>query len=477
MTCPECKHGNPVPGDGPQPCSYLLVGEAPARWELSRNRPFMGDSGIELNERYLITAGLVRQSVRVTNACLGAFPGFRNPTIEEARLCSSNHMPRELLYTQPDVIVCMGLVAISVFEWFTHGQWTSTLDLETDHGIPVPIRFRSRCGPVRECTGIPTYHPAAGLRSDKAMIALEQDFRTLGELRHGGYHKPEDLYPSPDYREIRTVSELYPILKDGAERLRYSPGPAVDTETDMDSPGCPPWSLQFSFEPGTGYLIRSGNRPCLDEWLRYLCQYRPLLILHNALGADLDALHRLTGHYPPRWTDSMMLAYHQQDVPQGLKPLAYRLCGMEMRSYDDVVTPYSLAEFRSWLDAYLSLMDLENQSPYTLRSGPRKGQTELRWTGPKQSKPTYNKAMKLRLDLDSQSGCDPWDRWNGWKPEDRDQISATMSLYGYSPEPPLRSIRHVPEREAIRYACRDADAALRVFEALTVRSRILWFVG
>lgn len=55
-----------VPGEGPQPCLGMVVGEAPGRSEVAEGRPFVGRAG-KLLETALRAVGVVRNEVYITN--------------------------------------------------------------------------------------------------------------------------------------------------------------------------------------------------------------------------------------------------------------------------------------------------------------------------------------------------------------------------------------------------------------------------
>jgi uracil-DNA glycosylase len=69
--CGECPlaHQRPVAPAGPIDAAVVVVGEAPGHWEQVQGKPFVGPSGVKLDE-LLYRAGLRRQDVRTTNALL-----------------------------------------------------------------------------------------------------------------------------------------------------------------------------------------------------------------------------------------------------------------------------------------------------------------------------------------------------------------------------------------------------------------------
>src|SRR3990167_5319892 len=76
--CDECplQGCKPVPSEGPEDAAIVFVGEAPGKFEVMKSRPFVGASGLKLDE-LLYKAGLRRAEVRVSNAiyCRAEVPG------------------------------------------------------------------------------------------------------------------------------------------------------------------------------------------------------------------------------------------------------------------------------------------------------------------------------------------------------------------------------------------------------------------
>lgn len=431
--------------------------------ELRRGYPFAGDSGAELGEQYLPLAGLRRQNVRCTNSMLCAKIGLVNPTREEAALCAARHLGDELRSCNPEVVLTLGAVAGSLFG----------LDLEHGHGIPVIAGYEDWRGWV-----FPVHHPAQGLHVGSLIGRIRTDFTALGELLRsldatGTYTGPVDEFPSPDYRELTCAKDLYQVLEPQPGDPPYL---GVDTESDTTHgmAGSPPWCLTLSPRPGTGYLIRAAysgqTLPPLSALNQWLSGERPLVVLHHALH-DLPVSAQMGVSFP-RWTDSMQIAYILQSMPSmGLKSLALRQCGMAMQDFADVVSPYALKVATDYMTDVICSTESYWQYPHTLKSGPRKGQTELRFKAsmPSSARDTYNRAMALYrtltqaqpLEGDDSEDPDPWKRWDNWKPE----VQADM-IHIMGHPLPRPSITQVPFPEALAYACRDADATGRIYPKL-----------
>ena len=310
----ELSH-NLVYATGPQPCKILLIGESPGQEEDTEGRCFVGRTGRELDKFYLPLADLRRPEVRVCNLIPVHPYNNRNPTKEEIKFFEQ-HLLNEIATTDPEYIAPLGIFATQYFL-----PWA---DLHTVHGLP----FKSSRFPGR--TILPTYHPAAGLHSTDSQPLIVYDFQQLRLAILGTLpERPVDTFDKPAYIELMTRMDVFQSLE-GCDRLLMG----QDTEGYRGSP----WGLSYSIDEGVAYVIRIQYKEALaafDEWL----QVHPevTVILHNAMH-DLPILREM-GVRVPKFEDTMVYAYCLCLEPQGLKDLAYRHCGMKMRSYEDVTGP------------------------------------------------------------------------------------------------------------------------------------------
>ena len=470
--CKVCRRARPCPGSGPAPCPILFLGEGPGDLEDRLRIPFVGNSGQELDHTYLPLAGLMRPAVYTTNA-IKCRQGKRNgddPDPAEVLACALHHLPGELARVQPSLIVTLGATALRLFG-------PHSLDLH--HGRPIPNQhFAQWSGTI-----FPVYHPAAGLRKSEYLINLASDFRDLRRYLHGTLTLPVDAYPSPDYRALHTPDDfaqvLYstPQLQSGLHGVEI----AIDTETIEGRI----WCLTFSLTPGTGYLIRADNSALLHKFRAFLASVRPLVLFHNYLF-DCPVLAQV-GIVAPRWLDTMQEAYQVCHLPQSLKALAYRLCGMEMQEYEDLVLPYAIDRAVGYLDlgsktrveGYVESLPWRHKK---LRCsggkayGGKHGSTEVEFHEPGTQpcpvcgKPkgsgnmerdrggrTYiwDRARAVLMDT-VEAGANPLKRWAAIPKEERAVLEAVIG------EMPRPSIEQVPYEEAVGYAARDADATIRV---------------
>jgi uracil-DNA glycosylase family 4 len=420
----------------------MFVGEGPARQEERYGRPFAGDTGSELDYYYLPLSGLCRTRVYVTNVRHCANAGYENPTPEQAWDCACCHLSRELDSVRPEVVVLLGSVACSLLP---------DINLELDHGIPREASLFGWTGVV-----IPFYHPSAGLHEQRYMLPLREDFTLLRRILLDGPGSviPSNRHPEPDYTLIETGDQLLASFSSDLSSSSHTPSRVrmgMDTEFTPDGRV---YMISWSLQPGSGRVVLASNGPVVRLLSRSIADLRPLVYLHNAL-ADLDQLSS-AGISGFDYEDTMLGAYILGDLPQGLKTLAWRLFGVRMQSFEDLVLPYSRQVVLDWLAA-LSLR--LNEAAYIVRQ-PKSGRGKAR-TAPNPEAPPIirscaSKVGKLFTDMLSGKTCDPWKRWQGWTLGERDLIS---SIFGSIPEP---SISHVPVSVSAYYSCADADMTLRL---------------
>lgn len=458
--CPERDSCKPFPQPtGPKHARVCIIGEGPATDEYRQGRVFAGKTGQELDGQYLPLAGLDRDNVYVTNAskCAGRTKqgGIDNPSNAQARACWAYFSQFELREVQPEVIVVMGAIAADAV-------LGPGVDMEMQHGIPIQRPFTHEWpAPLPPAAVVPVYHPAAGLHDTKWMIALQDDFRRLRKLVRGDFSDVvTDPYPEPAYLEVASVSELVnyfnPLnsgLYDAQVRNIYA---SVDTEyTDAGV-----WCVTVSAQAGTGILVPAAHVGLIEALRAVLADY--CLVFHNAL-ADLPQVQSV-GLHPRRWTDTMRDAYWLNEFRIGLKPLAYRYLGMRMHDYTDVTGPPSKLKLYAYLES--AIAGMREAVPASRKT---KGMTE--------DEMLIRKAAQLcgrlvgDLEKDAATGFSklkPWDRIDDWRPE----VTGAIAVFGGG-KIPRQSIEHVERATAVQYACRDADATLRLRPVLAAKMREL----
>jgi uracil-DNA glycosylase len=430
---------NMVGPDGPQEAEYVFIGEAPGRDEDRHGRPFVGKTGREVNEHYLPLAGLRREQVYFSNSirCYpdrpqGRVDVNRNLDRELLNVCSSHHLFREMELLKPRLIIPMGVLACHVIG--------PDIDLELQHGIPLDTAW----GKV-----FPMYHPAGGLHEPKKMLLIRNDWVRLGKYIKHRLHIPHDTCIPPDYREIGADA----LLEDYLECNHYSLPMACDTESKRNGD---PYCLTFSIAPGTGNLIRADGSECLEIFQAILDSWKGPILWHNWMY-DQRVVAKMGLRFPEQnIVDTMVRAYHLGNVPQGLKALAYRLLGMKMKDFDDVVTPYSTPKCLSYIRG---AMDYDWPKPEEQTVRDENGQWKL-------YKPQSmgTKFKRFLTDYSKNPEKDIYKSWDNWS-DDHELIESRLGPW------PGKCISYVPFNETLHYACRDADALLRVWPILEGMTR------
>lgn len=282
---------------------------------------------------------------------------------------------------------------------------------------------------------VPMYHPAMGLHQTSRMIPMLDDWDRLGRWVKDRWTRPVDKHPRPEYKLLRSVAEVERAMCD--YYYDYLP---IDTEND--GPGA--WSLQFSTRPGVGYMIRADQPELLEVFNSRLPFDWRGAVMHNAIH-DLDVLDKM-GVQVNHYRDTMQEAYHLGNLPQGLKSLAYRLCGVDMQAWEDLVMPYSRAKAVGWL-----LERLEEEYE-------RRELVEIKLkTKVKFNRPETGMEKGLRRVVGHAQSKPEYDLW-----ERAGELGAKQGRSEFTVGMPRASIAHVPMELAVKYGCRDADVTGRV---------------
>jgi len=353
-------------------------------------------------------------------------PGNRVPNAAEIAACSK-WLKMELELVNPRLIMAMGRPATAFF--LGNGAWT----MEEVRGKPIYKDGRII---------LPTYHPAAALRDTDKIRFCAEDFQILRKLIDGAtwttfYTK--DKFPTTNYR-----------VADSKETLRLMESEVAEVgECGVDTEQCrgKPWSFQVSALPGTGWFV-----PLKPEMSRVdLTVWGSTVAVHHYLH-DIQYV----GLRDEQFVDTMVMAYLLH-LPQSLKELAHRLCGIQMINYNEIVRPGQQDLALSYLEKALRQTWPD---PPTL--------TETKWNNKKgeiitrEKKPWHisRKMSRILQDLAKDESTDMWDRWRGIPAEER---AVVESVLGPMPE---SSLIDIPFDQAVEYSVRDADATLRVYHKL-----------
>jgi DNA polymerase len=147
-------------GVGDPDADLLMVGEAPGFNEDLQGEPFVGAAGQLLN-RLLGEIGLSREDVYIANVLKCRPPNNRDPAADEVESCKG-YLRGQIALIDPNVVM-------------TLGNFATKLLMRTETGI---TRLRGRTYPWWQGrTLVPTYHPAAALRSGDRLIGeMQADF-------------------------------------------------------------------------------------------------------------------------------------------------------------------------------------------------------------------------------------------------------------------------------------------------------------
>lgn len=422
-----------LPPDGPDNATILLVGEAPGKNEERRRKIFVGGVGQELDDHYLPLAGLRRDRVRIINA-ISCLPDTANGRIDISRpkdlalleSCTQCHVYPEIEGGTYQLIVPLGAFAC-------RAVFGEPFDLELRHGIPATTPFG--------IPAFPMFHPAAGLHEPKKVLQIRTDWHRLRRYLRGTLIIPTDTYSNPDYQEVNSDSAL-----------TYDPTLPIAIDTESDKTGRP-WCITYTQREGEGRLIRASNPHLLKIFHAKLRYAEAPIVLHYNLH-DWSVLGEMDIFLPyGKVEDTASLAFHIGNVPQGLKALAFRELGMDMQDFDDLVTPYSTQEVLTY---YQKASCIEWQRP------PEELIIDSKTRQWKVYRPQSlsTKFKRFFTDLSKNPEKDVFDMWTKNWEQHQTEVERAVGPW------PGKCITHVPFDQALYYACRDADATLRVWRVL-----------
>jgi len=416
-------------GDGPEDLSevnWMFIAEGPGPVEDEQGKPLVGKTGQEF-DWLLARHGIRRSKVYVSNVVKCRPPNNRDPKPEEIKSCR-DWLDEEIGIVKPKLIVAVGRFATRHF--------LPDANMEMVHGIPFQME-----GFVL----IPTYHVAAGLHDPNRMMAIHADFQAVRDViawERPPRHLEDPLKGQEVYEYITTNGLKY--LINTRERDIIS----IDTEWGEDEPLC----ATISFFPGQGFRIDLEDEATLAVLNNFVADPSITTVLHNALY-DLPVL-KLMGVNPAKVADTMEMAYLLQGEPQGLKPLAYRHFGMEMFSYKEVVREATRLKALRYL---ASAVEYSWPDSEPVLEWP-KGKPHIRQP--------QNVGKKIaRILLDSTLGdADPYDRWQKIKEgEGREFVEKCLGRMA------IGNLSDIDPQQATYYACRDADATIRLYDILWPR--------
>ncbi len=163
--CRLCEERNTIVFGGGNPSAGIVfIGEGPGANEDIQGVPFVGRAG-KLLDRILASINLDRDSVFITNIVKCRPPGNRTPTKDEVAACWWI-LEEQIRIMQPGVIVALGAPASRTMTGSSEGIGKLRGSIHRYGDIPV----------------IPTYHPAALLRTDALRRPVWNDMKMLRQL-------------------------------------------------------------------------------------------------------------------------------------------------------------------------------------------------------------------------------------------------------------------------------------------------------
>jgi uracil-DNA glycosylase len=141
-------------GVGDPGADLMLVGEAPGRDEDLQGEPFVGRSGKLLDRLLAEELGADRSQLYIANVVKCRPPDNRDPRADEIAACRP-YLTAQLGIIRPSVVI-------------TLGNFASKLLIDTELGI---TKLRGASYPMDGYDIVPTYHPAAALRSGGVVVA------------------------------------------------------------------------------------------------------------------------------------------------------------------------------------------------------------------------------------------------------------------------------------------------------------------
>jgi DNA polymerase len=168
LGCPRCglagTRTHVVFGEGRETADVMVVGEAPGQDEDRSGRPFVGRAG-RLLDLVLMASGFAREDVYICNVLKCRPPQNRNPQPDEVSACSP-YLLRQIELVQPRVILAFGTFAAQTL-------------LGTDVSIG---KLRGRTHQYQGVPLVPTYHPAACLRTPAWVRSVWEDLQRARDV-------------------------------------------------------------------------------------------------------------------------------------------------------------------------------------------------------------------------------------------------------------------------------------------------------
>jgi len=305
----------------------MIIGEAPGAREDEEHRAFVGPAGQLLND-LLSEVGLSREDAYISNAVKCRPPSNETPTRVHIKACAQ-YLIRELEEVEPEYVLALGNSALQA--------------LTGRSGI---TKYRGRLHSLGGTQVLPTFHPAAALRSPRYLPSIKADFRALARYMDNSHMGSNGL--STRVRIIRNAGQLRWLIN----RLATAEVIAFDLETtglNEFAEGAKIVTLGVAWEPGCAAVVPLHHSAgTFAEPAKILHQLKPVMertdcryVGHNA-KFDTRWLGRF-GIYTPTSFDTMLASHLLDENGQhGLKPLSQlHLGALDYDIGDDVKDAYN----------------------------------------------------------------------------------------------------------------------------------------
>lgn len=194
LVCTQCglaeTRTQVVFGVGDPEARLMFVGEAPGKNEDLQGEPFVGAAG-KLLDSLLEEIDLRRSEVYIANVLKCRPPGNRDPRPDEIDACKG-YLREQIRLVAPEVVM-------------TLGNFATKLLLNTEVGI---TRLRGQAYPWwLDAVLVPTFHPAAALRSgDRVTAQMREDFALVRSILE---RAPEPADKIPETPTDASQMELF----------------------------------------------------------------------------------------------------------------------------------------------------------------------------------------------------------------------------------------------------------------------------
>ena len=157
----------PVLGEGNHSAEIVFVGEAPGKNEAKTGRPFCGRAGKVLDD-LLVSVGIVRSDVYVTNIVKDRPPGNRDPFPDEIEIYAP-FLDRQIKIIKPKMVATLGRFSMQYI--------MSRYGLEWE--LDSISKLHGKVFDTADFKFVPLYHPAAAIYNQHLLDTLKEDFKIL----------------------------------------------------------------------------------------------------------------------------------------------------------------------------------------------------------------------------------------------------------------------------------------------------------